>query len=286
MKLVEIKAVEELNYDVCEYILRNRIHDCIIHSSVPEILEGLSFYMTEIGIPWSNEPGATGVSLSRDYDLGILIMHICIVCDSDEEIDLSQEKEGIIFMLRDVEKAKIKSLAADSDLFDLEKVPSHLQNEEIRKMFLKTFMIADTEIDIISPWMNFSVVNAALIDLMRKALNRGVKIRILYGLQSSTDGNNQARSERSDQVAERLRECFSEYGEAFQIVRSNIHYKLVLCDDKYKLEGGFNYLSFTGDYSDPTTRIEGSPFGRDINEIRDLRELYFGREHFGNDYVE
>jgi hypothetical protein len=62
------------------------------------------------------------------------------------------------------------------------------------------------------------------------------------------------------------------------IVRDNIHYKLVLCDDLFKLEGGYNYLSFVGDYENEDTRKEGSPYGTQVEEIRYLRKEYFGHE--------
>ena len=83
------------------------------------------------------------------------------------------------------------------------------------------------------------------------------------------------RSRRSDQVADLLRRRFADKGNQLQIRRDNIHYKLVLCDEKYKLEGGYNYLSFVGNYSEVDLRREGSPFGRDNQEIKHLRKLYF-----------
>lgn len=274
MRIIENKNINELNYDICEYILRNRIQGCIIHCASVEIIDSLALYMTEIGIPWGMKSGVSGVSFSYDYDLAAECFHICIVIDGSASLSC-KGKDVLLFSLRDIEEENIKALSTDIDTFNIDQVPIHLQNEEIRKMFLKTFIIAQDEIDIISPWMNFSVVNNALINLMKQALQRGVHIRIIYGLNPSSDEFNQIRSERSDQVATKLKESFVDFGDAFSISRDNIHYKLVLCDEKFKLEGGFNYLSFTGDYSDPNTRKEGSPFGRDVNEIRHLRKVYF-----------
>ncbi len=278
MNTIEINEIDELNYCVCEYILRNRIRDIVIHCNSSEIIESLSIYMTEIGIPWNTEPSAIGVSMSYDYDLSLDTFHICIVPDKAASHIRENSDNTLIILLRDINQEEINALAIDPETFDIDQVPIHLQNEEIRRMFLKTFIIAETEIDIISPWMNFSVVNNALINLMKQALQRGVLIRIIYGLHPSSDEFNQIRSERSDQVAAKLIDSFSEFGEAFKVSRDNIHYKLVLCDEKYKLEGGYNYLSFTGDYSDPNTRKEGSPFGRDVNEIRYLRKEYFSND--------
>ncbi len=281
MNTIEIHEIDELNYCICEYILRNRIHDTVIHCNSSEIIENLSIYMTEIGIPWNTQPSPLGVSMSYDYDLSLDTLHICIASDNATSHIGENSDNAIIILLRDIEKEEINALAIDPEKFDVNQVPIHLHNEEIQRMFLKTFIIAETEIDIISPWMNFSVVNSALIHLMEQALQRGVRIQIIYGLHPSSDEFDQIRSERSDQVAAKLMDSFSEFGEAFKISRDNIHYKLVLCDEKYKLEGGYNYLSFTGDYSNPNTRREGSPFGRDVNEIRYLRKEYFSNDSMG-----
>ena len=273
MAQIEIRKIEELNYEVCSYILRNRLYNAIIHCGSAEIMESLTIYMTVVGIPWTSDHGLRCVAVVSSSDDAP--QHVYISTDKNSKLASMMKDAAAAFLLRDIPREEIESLVADPETFDLDSVPMHLKNEEIRKMFLKSFLIAESEIDIISPWMNFSVVNDALINLMRQALERGVSIRIIYGLQSSSDEYNQIRSDRSDQVAERLRTSFAEFGDLFHVSRDNIHYKLVLCDEKFKLEGGYNYLSFAGDYSDPNTRREGSPFGRDANEIRYLRKEYF-----------
>lgn len=275
MEPIEVKNIKELNYSICSYILRKRLNDCIIQCEDKPIIENLEIYMTEIGIPWSQNAGKGIVFHCNEEIEDSMRERIIITCDSERAICYKENEKIISFFLRDIEKEEIESIAVSVEKFDIDSIPMHLQNEEIRKMFLKAFIMAETEIDIISPWMNFSVVNNSLIELMRQALQRGVIIRIIYGLLPGSDEYNQIRSDRSDQVARRLSDMFADYGDAFRITRDNIHYKLVLCDEKFKLEGGFNYLSFTGDYSNPDTRKEGSPFGRDNNEIRYLRKEYF-----------
>jgi len=279
MAQIEIRKIEELNYEVCSYILRNRLYNAIIHCGSAEIMESLTIYMTVVGIPWTSDHGLRCVAVVSSSDDAP--QHVYISTDKNSKLASMMKDAATVFLLRDIPREEIESLVADPETFDLDSVPMHLKNEEIRKMFLKSFLIAESEIDIISPWMNFSVVNDALINLMRQALERGVSIRIIYGLQSSSDEYNQIRSDKSDQVAERLRTSFAEFGDLFRVSRDNIHYKLVLCDEKFKLEGGYNYLSFSGDYSDSNTRREGSPFGRDANEIRYLRKEYFRDDQMG-----
>ncbi len=283
MKRIDIKNVSELNYEVCVWVMRNRADNVSIHCLSDKIIGSLEIYMTEIGIPWCvKESQSTGIMICQDYsDIDDEGYHIIITDSIDDCSHLKMMSNIIVLLLRDITKEEIDSLAHTPDTFDIDTVPIHLQNEEIRKMFLRSFIIVQDELDIISPWMNFRVVNEALINLMEVALRRGVKIRIIYGLLPNVDEYDRARSDRSDMVARRLKERLAVYGDAFRVTRDNIHYKLVLCDEKFKLEGGYNYLSFTGDYTDPNTRREGSPFGRDVAEIRFLR-----KEYFSNDTVE
>ena len=264
METLEIKSINELNYSICAWILRNRAYHVSIHCLSEKIIGSLEIYMTEIGIPWGvKESGTAGIRFYQDYsDLDSDELHIIITDSIDDSSRAKMMSNVFVFLLRDITQEEIESLVQTPDTFDIDAVPIHLQNEEIRKMFLQSFIIVQDELDIIS-------------------LRRGVKIRIIYGLLPNADGYDRARSDRSDMVAARLRERLAGYEDAFRVTRDNIHYKLVLCDERFKLEGGYNYLSFTGDYSDPNTRREGSPFGRDVMEIRYLR-----KEYFSNDTVE
>ena len=269
-----INDIEELNYCVCSFLIKNKVLAVTIHCSESAILHSLSVYMIEIGIPFGNKN--EGIRLSSNYNIEDDIKpHIIIQPYNDFVLKNLDSKNMIFFELHNLTTEKIDELICDFKTFDISKVPFHLQNQEIKKMFLQTFLIAEKEIDIISPWMNGSVVNKALISLMENALNRGVKIKIIYGLDSDDNEYNLSRSARSDQTASLLVKKFSKHKGLFFVKRANIHYKLVICDEKYKLEGSYNYLSFTGDYEDDSTRIEGSPFGRDSKEIRYLRNKYF-----------
>ena len=269
-----INNVEDLNYSVCSYLLKNKALTATIHCSERAILHSLSVYMIEIEIPLGNKN--EGIYFSSNYAIeDDSKLNNIIKQNNEPELTNLNSRKVIVFELHNLTTEKINELVRDFKTFDISKVPFHLQNEEIKKMFLQTFLIAEKEIDIISPWMNGSVVNKALISLMENALNRGVKIKIIYGLDSDDNEYNLSRSARSDQTASLLVKKFSNYKDLFVIRRMNIHYKLVLCDEKYKLEGSYNYLSFSGDYEDDSTRIEGSPFGRDSKEIRELRKIYF-----------
>ena len=200
---------------------------------------------------------------------------LCIVLGSDnfsvQEIEqIKKYCKGPIDFLKLKFEQQEETIDKNYDRF-----PIHIKDADIKKAFMMVFDVAEEEIDIVSPWMNRYAVNDVLIEKMEKALNRGVKIRICYGIESDHDSFNQARSERSDEVADFLRERFLDAGLNFRIRRDNIHYKAVICDEKFYLEGSYNYLSFDGDYDMECQRKEGTPFGRDTLYLRTLRQEYF-----------
>ncbi len=269
-----IDSDKELYYRICSFLMKKGIRSGNIYSSSKFILDNLGEYMTSIHIPWSYK-------LDKVEDVGYYLVDdkyfdtelnkcVTIVLDEDSKI-IIKKGESIKYTIKIHNRNEIYK---ELDKIDIQN-PIHLKNEEIRKMFLRSFKVAKKEIDIISPWMNFGVVDNYFVDLMKEALSRGVIIKIIYGLKPDSTEYNLSRSSRSDQVAKYLRETFEEYKNQLFIVRDNIHYKLVLCDEQYKLEGGYNYLSFIGNYENSNTRKEGSPYGTDDNEIRYLRKEYF-----------
>ncbi|WP_434797378.1 phospholipase D-like domain-containing protein [Terrisporobacter vanillatitrophus] len=147
----------------------------------------------------------------------------------------------------------------------------HLVDKDIRNKFLNSFLIAESEVDIISPWMNSHVVDDDLMDLMESLLIKGIKLKIIYGIGDDTDKRNQ----KSNEVAYELKSRFREYGDLFKIKKSNIHYKLLLCDEKFAILGSFNFLSFKGEYNGNDDRGEGAELIIDKENIRNKREFYF-----------
>ena len=152
----------------------------------------------------------------------------------------------------------------------------HIKNEEIRKRFMNAIDIAEYEINISSPWLSESVVNANLINKIEKSLKKGVKIKILYGIEGNNSYNTRVnyRTQNSDNIALNLSRKFNEFGENFKIKKVNTHYKVLICDEKFYIEGSYNFLSFSGEYKNDK-RCEGATYGEDKDYIRKLRREYF-----------
>jgi uncharacterized protein (DUF697 family) len=154
-----------------------------------------------------------------------------------------------------------------------------LSNSEIPNWMLYALRQAKNEIDIMSPWANRRVANGLRSD-MEKALDRGVTLKILYGLHERSDQQKE-RLNRTTQVIEEMRIWFRPYGGLFRARDiaethnpSGTHGKLFICDESFYLLGSFNFLSFDGDYEDGG-REEIAEMSRDIDLLRWYRKRYF-----------
>ncbi|MBB5356528.1 uncharacterized protein (DUF697 family) [Anoxybacillus mongoliensis] len=190
--------------------------------------------------------------------------------------EVSIDQVGTLFL--DIQKQTIQIHSFEplhDDLIWYKKIKNkHLRNSEIRQVFLKAIEEAKWELDIISPWMSHRVVDEELMDKFEKALARGVTIKILYGINDLSANDFSKRSDQSDEVAEKLRRRYALYGDRFRIVRKNTHYKLLICDEAFYVQGSYNFLSFKGEY-DENTREEGAQYSENIEDIRQLRSMYF-----------
>lgn len=187
------------------------------------------------------------------------------------EKDIINQIENRGFIIEDYLGKNVILKKEDIDSNQDNKLKQHLVNKEIKNKFIESFYISENEIDIISPWMTNYVVDSDLIDLMESILIRNVKLKIIYGIGLDNDIRNQ----KSDQVACKLKKRFRKYGDLFKIKKSNTHYKLLLCDDKFAISGSFNFLSFKGEYDKDDNRDEGAEFIIDKENIEEKREFYF-----------
>lgn len=136
--------------------------------------------------------------------------------------------------------------------------PYYIMNSVIRKTFLKFLDIAQHSIYIISPWMNNYVINKEFRKKLKGLLERGVKVRIIYGITDGNEDNMNERDRRTVAVARELIKFCSPYGELFQIKNGKTHEKLLICDEKYFVNGSYNFLSYAIDENeDEYFRNEG-----------------------------
>lgn len=123
-------------------------------------------------------------------------------------------------------------------------VKSTILNKESMLEYLKKAMKQTVmELDIHSPWIGEDVVDEVFLDQMERLLRKGVKIKILYGIQD--DKNTKNKNKHSEKNAEKMKLRFAKY-KNFAMCKGNSHAKKLICDDIFAISGSLNWLSYNG----------------------------------------
>lgn len=152
-----------------------------------------------------------------------------------------------------------------------------IKNEEIRLLLENTFQTtAQKEICIISPW----VTNPDIEALMETALERGVTIKLLYGMYDkgmhAASFNTEKRYLFSQANVDKLKQRFSRFGNRFRVKETNTHAKLLIADEMYYYIGSYNLLSFQGKYEEQDElHSEIGDYSENPLMIRFYKETYF-----------
>ncbi|MDP6125942.1 MAG: phospholipase D-like domain-containing protein [Candidatus Latescibacteria bacterium] len=114
----------------------------------------------------------------------------------------------------------------------------------------KALISAKHTICILSGWATSYVVDKEFQQLLRKCLSRGVDIYIGYGYQNSKKSKPKkgVEKEAEKNLTELNEWCALEKTKGRLIVRYfPNHSKLLICDDRYAVNGSFNWLSNVGE---------------------------------------
>ncbi|WP_346928549.1 hypothetical protein [Clostridium sp.] len=126
-----------------------------------------------------------------------------------------------------------------------------IKDDEIIDIFKEALISAKSEIDIVTPWINNHVMHKEKVyNLMKEALSREVKIRIIYGLGSNKDSDMEEMERGLERIADTIKDDFNNYGKLFEIKKGDTCEKVLICDEDLALIGNFNFLSFHGKYSE------------------------------------
>ncbi len=153
-----------------------------------------------------------------------------------------------------------------------------LQTEQHRAVLEQALCEAQKEIIIISPWMNRRACNDSFCQLVARALERGVRIRIGYGMGRERDT---AEAERNlfhvRAVQNALRRYIPEASKHLLEIKetSGTHQKILICDRTFAVTGSFNWLSYVGERDEGYRNELGTLFRR-VNEIADLTSIAQG----------
>ena len=149
-----------------------------------------------------------------------------------------------------------------------------VRNRTIRNEFDKALRESKTELDIISAWMNFDVVDESMQRQFENLLRRGVIIKIVYGIGDMSPDTVNKRNRRTLNVAERLIQRFGNYPN-FKMKCTDTHEKLFICDERFYVLSSMNILSFKADYNGDDNRKESGEASNNVALIREYRKLWF-----------
>ena len=149
-----------------------------------------------------------------------------------------------------------------------------VRNRTIRNEFDKALRQATEELDIISAWINFHVVNENMQLAFENLLKHGVVIKILYGIGDMNPRTCDIRNQRTIETAEHLKTRFRHYPN-FKMKCTNTHEKLFICDEKFYVNSSLNILSFDARYDGTDMRNEGGEASNNVTLIREYRKLLF-----------
>lgn len=132
---------------------------------------------------------------------------------------------------------------------------------EHRPKLLQALREAKEQAIIVSPWLTLDAVNRELLDLIRDAVRRNVKVWIGYGFGESKYIEKKA--------LEKLKEIQdSRFGRNLIIKNFGCsHAKVLICDEEFMVTTSFNWLSFAG-REDWGNRVEFGTLVRDRKAIK------------------
>ena len=208
---------------------------------------------------------------ARIDDMDRQLKNILAEKDSREQ-DVQKQREFLQQKQREL-KALAEQCSTGSNLLPSQNnQPKNyiVKNEMIRREFDRALVETEVELDIISAWMNFFVVNDDMQRKFEQLLKRGVTIKILYGIGDMTPETSDSRNKKTLEVARQLQNRFSNYSN-FKIKSDDTHQKLFICDEKFYVNSSFNILSYSG----TGKHEESGEVSNNIDLIREYQRTLF-----------
>ena len=143
-------------------------------------------------------------------------------------------------------------------------------NKELHKLLVRTLENAKKEVDIMSPWVTWKIYKK----LRKKILNlleKGVVIKIAYGIENSKVSNNSAsdKNKTTEELIEELKNEFSQFSN-FHTNKISSHGKMFICDSVYYVLTSMNPLS-----NDGSLWEEIGEQSRNLKNLEEYRKKYF-----------
>lgn len=147
-----------------------------------------------------------------------------------------------------------------------------LATEDHRHWLMKAFEEADKRVIVISPWIDSYAIDDQVIAHITSAVDRGVKVEIGYGITPRNPDDAERNDQKARPVIHKLRERVQD-GSRLGIHKiGRTHEKILICDDKFGINGSFNWLSYRGNV-DSQYRRETSTLLRNTRDVERLARI-------------
>ena len=144
-----------------------------------------------------------------------------------------------------------------------------LSGKLLHEQLLRAFNSARTELDIMSPWITKTIVNDRFKDKILHLLNKGVNLKISYGIENSQYENAKQRNDKTDDFVQKLNIEHKNY-KNFHTQKFSSHGKLFICDEDWYIITSMNPLS-----NDGTLWEEIGELSYNKENLRAYRKYYF-----------
>ena len=170
----------------------------------------------------------------------------------------------------EAEKADLESLLAEKEqqLKELTGGAFRLiKTEEHRPLLLQAVDSAQAELTLVSAWIGRDAFDTELQRKLVQAMERGVQVRIAWGLGTERGPETERNRARGNNVLNQLnRRIANGMKDQLIVKRTETHEKFIICDDRFCAWGSFNWLSYRGEL-DGGYRRETSSYSERPDDI-------------------
>ena len=214
------------------------------------------------------------LSAVRDNDLAVSAAEqtIAEIQDRQSETQDANQRQQLVQSLAqaEAEKADLERRLTEKELQLKERTGDAIRlikTEEHRPLLMRAIDKAQSQLTLVSAWIGRDAFDAELQRKLVQAMERGVQVRIAWGLgtahgpdtgRNSARGNN-ALNELNRRIPKGMRDRLT-------VKRTETHEKFIICDDRFCAWGSFNWLSYRGAL-DSGYRRETSSYSERADDI-------------------
>ena len=183
------------------------------------------------------------------------------------------ERESLNNRIRELETAKseLESKLAELEtrLRDVTNGETRLlKTEEHRQVLLDAIDRSQSELTLVSAWINRRAFDYEVSRKIASAIERGVTVRIAWGLGARGAGPDAYRNRaKAESALSALKRVIPKNVEGRLVIkRADTHEKFIICDDLFCAWGSFNWLSYRGEL-DEGYRRETSLYSERCQDI-------------------